>query len=438
MPELYEFQNKLVANTRTSWINGHHRPCIVLPCGGGKSVIAADVAKRTTKAGNHVLFIVHRQELCAQIESTFKWWGVEMEGCKVGMVQTVSRHLDREPEPKLIITDENHHCLASSYRKIYDRWPNAYMFGITATPERLDGQGLKDINDDLVIGPQVSWLIEHNYLAPEDYYTFDLIQGGKIVRGDFDANSVKITAAEMNNVVETYLKRANGLKSVCYLPTVKKSIEMAETFRRYGIPAEHFDGQTPHGEREKIVERFRSGKTLVLCNVDLVSEGFDVPDCSCSMLCRPTQSLTLHIQQSMRCMRYRQGKRAVVLDFVRNVGRHGLPEDERVWTLEGKKRQGRMSLGAPVKTCPECYRTVPANVQYCPECGHLFEGRKAKKQEDLALELRKVEKGKLKTVYLTPADCKSYTDLMAYAKAHGYKRGWAYYQAKARGFWVPS
>lgn len=436
MPELYAFQNALVSNTRASWVAGHHRPCIVLPCGGGKSVIAADIAKRTTDAGNRVLFIVHRKELCEQIRATFKWWGVDMEGCNVGMVQTVSRHLDQEPEPKLIITDENHHCLASGYKKIYNKWPDAYMFGITATPERLDGQGLKDINDDLVIGPQASWLIDNGYLAPEDYYTFDLIQGGKIVRGDFDANSVKITAAEMNNVVETYLKRAEGLKGVCYLPTVQKSIEMAKTFQRYNIPAEHFDAKTPKAEREKIIERFRTGETLILCNVDLISEGFDVPDCSCSMLCRPTQSLTLHIQQSMRCMRYRPGKRAVILDFVRNVGRHGLPEDDRTWTLEGKKRQGRMQMGAPVKTCPECYRTVPANSPFCPECGHRFEAAK-KKQEDLALELRKVEKGYIKTDYLTVATCKNYHDLLMYAKSHGYKPGWAYYQAKARGFRTP-
>lgn len=433
MQELYDFQKELVDRTHRSWLTSHKRPCIVLPCGGGKSVIAAEIAKRTTQAGNRVLFIVHRKELCDQIRRTFSWWGVDMEGCNVGMVQTVTRHLDDEPEPRLIITDENHHCMANGYRRIYEKWPNAYMFGITATPERLDGQGLKDINDDLVIGPSATWLIENHYLAPEDYYTFDLISGGRIRMGDFDPNSVKITAAEQNNVAETYLKLASGRKGVCYLPTVKKSIEMAETFRQHGVQAEHFDGTTEKAARDRIIERFRTGETMILCNVDLVSEGFDVPDCSCSMLCRPTQSLTLHIQQSMRCMRYQPEKTAIILDFVRNVARHGLPDQDRVWTLEGKKRKGRMASDAPVKTCPECYRTLPASVPFCPLCGHVFE-RKARNQEDLALELKKVEKPKLQTNYLTLATCRNYSDLRQYAKLAGYKPGWAYYQAKARGW----
>ena len=433
---LYDFQNELVERTHRSWITGHKRPCIVLPCGGGKSVIAAEIAKRTTDAGNRVLFIVHRKELCDQIRNTFSWWGVDMEGCNVGMVQTITRHLDEEQAPRLIITDENHHCMASGYRRIYEKWPGAFMFGITATPERLDGQGLKDINDDLVIGPSATWLIDNHYLAPEDYYTFNVISGGKIRMGEFDPNDIRITAAEQNNVAQTYLRLAEGRKAVCYLPTVKKSVEMAETFRKHGIPAEHFDGTTPKAERDSIIEKFRTGETMILCNVDLVSEGFDVPDCSCSMLCRPTQSLTLHIQQSMRCMRYQPDKKAVILDFVRNVERHGLPDQDRVWTLEGKKRKGRMPSAAPVKTCPECYRTVPANVSFCPECGHLFEARK-RQQQDLALELRKVEKAKIHTNYFTLEMCRDYTDLLKYAKMRGYKKGWAYYQAKARGWWVP-
>lgn len=436
MPNLYDFQSELVDRTRKSWRTGHKRPCIVLPCGGGKSVIAAEVAKRTTQAGNRVLFIVHRRELCEQIRNTFSWWGVDMEACNVGMVQTVARHLDTEPEPRLIITDENHHCMANGYKKIYKKWPDAFMFGITATPERLDGQGLGDINDDLVIGPSATWLIDNHYLAPEDYYTFNVIDAGRIRMGEFDPNDIRITAAEQNNVAQTYLRLAEGRKGVCYMPTVKKSVEMAETFRRHGIAAEHFDGTTPDAERKSIIERFRTGETMILCNVDLVSEGFDVPDCSCSLLCRPTQSLTLHIQQSMRCMRYQPGKKAVILDFVRNVERHGLPDQDRCWTLEGKKRKGRMPSEAPVKTCPECYRTVPGNAPFCPECGFRF-AAKERRQQDLAIELRKVEKPKIQANYLTLESCRNYSDLVQYAKMRGFKKGWAYYQAKAKGWWYP-
>ena len=93
--------------------------------GGGKSIIVADMAKKATQKGNRVLFLVHRKELCDQIDKTFRSWGVNMKLCKIMMVQTASRRLKNIPEPQLIITDENHHCLANSYKRIYERFPNA-------------------------------------------------------------------------------------------------------------------------------------------------------------------------------------------------------------------------------------------------------------------------------------------------------------------------
>ena len=99
----------MINNVRNSYRHGKKSPCIVLPCGGGKSIIVAEMAKRTTDNGKRVLFIVHRKELCDQIRNTFSRWGVDMELCEIGMVQTVCRHLDEMPAPSLIITDENHH-----------------------------------------------------------------------------------------------------------------------------------------------------------------------------------------------------------------------------------------------------------------------------------------------------------------------------------------
>ena len=144
--QLRPYQNDLIDRVRQSYLQGFKAPCIVLPCGGGKSVIVADIAKKTTLKGNRVLFIVHRKELCEQIENTFKWWGVDMSLCIVAMVQTVSRRLDKIKPPSLIITDENHHSLANSYKKIYEAFPNAKRVGVTATPIRLDGSGLADVN----------------------------------------------------------------------------------------------------------------------------------------------------------------------------------------------------------------------------------------------------------------------------------------------------
>ena len=167
---LIPYQSELVEQTRQAWREGYHAPCIVLGCGGGKSVIVAEIARRTTFNGKKVLFLVHRQELVQQIIRTFIRWGVDMNYCDVMMVQTATRRIKKLSKPALIITDENHHSLALSYKKIYDAFPDVLRVGVTATPVRLNGDGLGDVNDKLIIGPSTKWLIDHNCLAPYDYY----------------------------------------------------------------------------------------------------------------------------------------------------------------------------------------------------------------------------------------------------------------------------
>ena len=138
-------------------------------------------------------------------------------------------------------------------------------------------------------------------------------------------------------MVKHYKKLSDGKQAICYCSNIKQSIKMAAEFNQAGIVAKHIDGETPKAEREAAIEYFRQGKIMVLCNVDLISEGFDVPDCNTAILLRPTQSYGLFIQQSMRCMRYKEGKIAVIIDHVGNVGRFGTPDMEREWTLDPKK-----------------------------------------------------------------------------------------------------
>ena len=218
---LRPYQVDLENRVRQAYREGCRSPCIVLPCGGGKSVIIADIARQTTAKGNRVLFLVHRRELCDQIRSTFTWWGVNMRLCDIMMVQTAARRLDRLPKPQLIITDENHHCLAGTYRKIYDYFPDCRRVGVTATPVRLNGDGLGDVNDRLIIGVSAKWLIENHCLAPYDYYAPSLVDlsEAKISRGEFDASSVEklmLKKAVFGNVIEYYRKLADGKQAICY------------------------------------------------------------------------------------------------------------------------------------------------------------------------------------------------------------------------------
>lgn len=441
--QLRDYQLDLVNQVHNAWRQGFRRPCIVLPCGGGKSIITADMAKRTTERGKRVLFLVHRRELCEQIENTFRAYGVDMTLCQVGMVQTVTRRLQKIPRPDLIITDENHHCLAASYKRIYEYF-NAHCVGVTATPVRLNGGGLGEINDCLLVGISAKELIERNCLSPYEYYAPPVadLSGIKSRNGDYAPEDIEQALAKPHiygDVIKYYKRLSEGKKAICYCATVKHSKDMAEAFREAGINAAHIDGNTPTGERAEKISAFRSGAIQILCNVDLISEGFDVPDCNTSILLRPTKSLTLYIQQSMRCMRYQEGKTAIIIDHVGNVHRHGLPDTEREWTLDPKppkKQQNKVS----VRQCPECFCThVPAPI--CPNCGHSYaamerEQLREKREAELKRIVQKEHDRRLKlkvSKYSSPDECRTYRELSAMADIKGYAHGWAWHKAVEMG-----
>lgn len=442
--ELRDYQSDLINRLFKAYSDGYKAPCIVLPCGGGKSVIVAAVAKRFTDEGKTVLFLVHRKELCEQIEKTFFNFGVDMKLCRIVMVQTMTRRLRNASVPDLIITDENHHSKAVTYKRVYDAFPVTKRVGVTATPERTDGSGLIDVNDILIEGITAKELITQNYLSPYDYYAPNIkMPKFRIKHGDFDISQVMDFFRDniriiYGDVLKHYKKLASGKQAICYLPGIEISKETAELFNADGIRASHIDGDTPKAERKRIINDFRDGRIKILCNVDLISEGFDVPDCECVILLRPTKSLILYIQQSMRCMRYKEGKRAIIIDHVNNIALHGFPDADREWKLEGhpKKKTGEM----PVKTCPQCFACVPMGTVECPHCGHVFtvEKRKSSIEYDREFELVRLETAEKRVrFYLSPKECQTVEELKIYARQHGYKPGWVWFQQKSRG-WLGS
>ncbi len=319
------------------------------PAGSGKTATMAEIARMTTERGNEVLFIVHRREIVEQVKRTFTAWGVNMNHCYVGMVQTVTRRLEKLKPPQLILCDEAHHSLAISYKRIFERFPEASLVGFTATPSRLSGNGMGEVYQDLILGPKVDWLIDNNYLAPFDYYAPTLIDVNKLKRdstGDFSNKSmddaIKVRAI-FGNVLKTYKRLAENTKTIVYTHNVQSSIDTAKAFNAAGYPAEQVDGKTSVKTRSRVMNSFRTGKTLILVNAELFGEGVDVPDCQTVIMLRPTDSLTLFIQQSMRGMRYRPGKRAVIIDHVANVWRFGPPDMPRNWTLDNRKKNARVS-----------------------------------------------------------------------------------------------
>ncbi|HDU0973054.1 TPA: DEAD/DEAH box helicase [Listeria monocytogenes] len=408
--------------------------------GAGKSVILSEIIRMTTHNKNHVLFLVHRKELIDQIRNTLIMNEVDMSYVKLGMVQTIVRRLNKTSEPSLIIIDESHHVLANSYKKIIHHFSKAKVVGFTATPVRINGGGLGDINDTLIEKVNVKWLIENQFLAHYKYYAPEIVQTETLNvkrTGEFDMTSLDDQFNKRmiwGDVIKHYQKLANGEQAILYASSLYQSQKMAASFEQVGITAAHIDGKTPKAERDHIIQQFRNGEIKVLCNLDLIGEGFDVPDCSTVIMLRPTQSLSLYIQQSMRGMRYRPEKTSIIIDHVGNVSRFGLPDMERTWTLEPKKGSNSKKAEAPVKICPDCFMTVLSSNKQCEHCGHEFKVEAKPIQIDDAAELQEITEPIFQVDYSSPNDCKNMKELYEYAKQHNYKRGWAYHQGKVRGF----
>lgn len=440
--ELREYQTELINNIRKSIKTGNKSIVAVLGCGGGKSVIQAEIARSAAAKGNWVLFLVHRNELCRQIADTFTRHGVDMNLCSVTMVQTASRHLDAIPEPSLIITDEAHHSTANTYRKIYDRFPNAVKLGFTATPVRLGRGGLGDVYDDLITSVSTKWLIDNHYLSPYKYYSVKLADTSSlhIKSGEYKADEV---ACLMQNkfiygeTVKQWERLAKNKKTIVYCASIEASKMTAEEFSNAGYISYSLDGSTPKNERADVMERFRKGQIQILCNCELFGEGLDVPDCECTVILRPTQSLTLHIQQSMRSMRYMPDKTAIIIDHVGNCYLHGLPDDDRKWSLESKIKQENT---VKIRECKNCFAVYPPTISKCPYCGYEAVKevqRKDKKTVEIDLvELHRQED--IKNTRLSDAVLDTWAEIVDFQKIKGYKFAWCIRYAAAHDIPIPS
>lgn len=438
--ELREYQADMIDDIKSEIRNGHKSICAVLGCGGGKSVIQGMIAKSATDKGNRVLFLVHRKELCQQISSTFNQCGVDFNLCNIGMVQTVTRHLPEMDAPKIIITDEAHHALSDSYMRIYNYFPEALRLGFTATPLRMNEGGLGRVFDSLVEGVSTEWLICNGYLSPYTYYSVTLADtsGLHVKRGDYVSSELAGLMERKviyGDTVKTWLERANNGQTIVYCASVAASMATADEFRGSGIIAEHLDGTANSDHRSQVVEDFRNGKIKVLCNCDLFGEGFDVPDCSAVVLLRPTKSLTLHVQQSMRSMRYMPDKKAVIIDHVGNVFEHGLPDTVREWTLNEKSKLKKDKK--LIKVCPACGACIPIRYMICPACEYKFEKQEREAPERKYGDFSEITQEMLYANYSNYRKCKTFEELCAFQKARKYRFGWVLYKCEELGIEIP-
>lgn len=448
---LRDYQIDGIDQMRKLFLLGFKKIVYVAPCGSGKTMVFVFMSNSAAKRGKRTIFLVHRQELIKQASESLTALGVAHgiiapghpltnDLVQVASVQTLVRRLDKIDIPDMIIIDEAHHATATTWTKIIAYFADAYVVGLTATPSRLNGQGLGDVFQELVLGPSAKSLIDQGHLAPYKYYAPPIkadLDGISITMGDFDSAEIADRMDKpsvVGDAVEHYSKLADNMQAIAYCSSIQHSKNMANAFSAAGYIAKHLDGKTPTAERDQAMQDFKDGKIKILTNVDLFGEGVDVPAMECVILQRPTASLTLYIQQSMRGMRADKNnpdKMAVILDHVGNVFRHGLPDEDRVWSLESKKRGKKdkePSIG--IKTCPECYAAHDPG-PICPECGFIYPVR-SRELEESDGDLKEITAIDKKERRIDVGKCKTIEDLKKIAADRGYKSSWVHIQAKLK------
>jgi superfamily II DNA or RNA helicase len=374
-------------------------------------------------------FLVHRKELIDQTSTSFEHMGVPHSfvaakrpydptaATLLAGVQTLVNRLDVVLPPNLLIADECHHSVSATWSRVFDANPDAFILGFTATPERLDGKGLDQHFDIMLVGPSPGELIARGFLSPFDYYAPSLPDFSG-VRTEQHAEAIMDRPELIGNMVEHYLRLAKGQSGLLFAHSIQHSKDLVDAFNAEGVRAAHMDGDMSDTERERVDAMLRNRDIDLMSSVALVGEGYDVPDVVYCGIGRRTQSLGWFKQMAGRVLRpvYADGwnidtdaarlaaiaagpkPRAVIADHAANVFTHGFPDDEVEWSLEGRSARARTGVNDdadPVRQCLGCFRVYPSTAKACPGCGatQSTTPREIKQREG---ELQKLERESLR------------------------------------------
>ena len=464
--DLYGHQDELLDGGRGK-LRVVQSVMLQMATGGGKTPTGAFAAKSAADKGNSVIWTCPRREIVYQTSQTFTKLDIRHSFIAanahynprllvhIASIDTLVNRLDALKPPRLLIIDECHHSPARGWSRVIE-WAKAggaKIIGLTATPWRLDGGGFTHLFDAMVQGPPVSWLIEKGYLS--DYrlfapFTPDLSQV-HIRAGDYVTSEVEAIMggkAVVGNCVDHYRRYADGKRAAVFAVSIPHSQQIADQFTAAGIPAAHIDAGTPDAVRRQHILNFATGHTKVVVNVGLLSEGFDLSAIAgrdapieCVILMRPTQSLSLYLQQVGRALR-RKPYPAIIIDMVGSCARHGLPDHPHEWSLGARAKKGRSGKSdapaALVKKCSGCDVMIALALAVCPHCGTAQESGTAaptRKLDQIDGELREIDREAARRERLKDqAGAKSLDELIALGKAKGYKNAekWASYVWTAR------
>jgi ATP-dependent helicase IRC3 len=365
MIELRDYQHEAIAAVADRYRQGVRRPLVSLPTGTGKTVIFASLASRAMQRGNGVLVLAHRDELLTQAADKMRQVDGRLDELAVGLVkaeadqwdrpvvvasvQTLGRQarLDRVTRKfALIIVDEAHHAAADSYQRIlkglgsFDA-DGPLTLGVTATPQRADSLSLDTTFQEVVYHRDILSMIRAGYLCDLKGVQIKLdaldlsgikTRGGDYVEGQV-AQALEAAEAPLHGV-RAWRQYASSRKTIVFTPTIALAHEFAAEFRKAGVRAEGLSGETPRDERRRILADLHTGAVQVVCNAQVLTEGFDEPSVDCIMIARPTKSQPLYVQMVGRGTRIYPGKDdCLVMDLVGATERMDLTTLPRLFGL---------------------------------------------------------------------------------------------------------
>lgn len=411
------YQVKAVDDCRQAYRDGASAVLLVVPTGGGKTVIGSLVVGGAVARGLRVLWLAGRRELVDQAASRMPVpAGVVMAGrpeargapVQVASVDTLAER-GAVPEADLVVYDEAHHVNAPTSRAVLAANPRAKVLGLTATPIRSDGTALGDVFERLVVGPSVRELIAEGHLVPCEVLA-----------------PPKKKQALAASPAEAWLRLAGGRPGFVFAATIAESRAVVEALRARGVQAAHVDGETPTREREATVEAFRAGRLTVLSSVYVFTEGVDVPRAEVCLLARGCGHAGTYLQMVGRVLRPAPGKAsALLIDLMGSVHQHGLPDDDRVWSLEGEPvRQAERAVA--IAQCMACAATWRSGTRRdCPRCGAELPAPEALEvAEDVLGSARVAMPAPTRPLASQAEKDRELQRLRALARQRGYKRAW--------------
>ncbi len=456
LPELRDYQHKGLALLRQAFLDGHRKIVLDAATGSGKGVWYIHLVHNGLTKGKRVLLVMKRRQLVFQTSERFSKCGIRnsiIMGNEKGFnpaipfqicsIDTVSNRLEKDPEFfksfDMVIVDECHDTTSPTYRNFLESFlPGTLFIGLTATLFKV-GKKYQDFWDCAVRPIEAYQLVERGFLVPCELYIPEKkidVTGIKIsaLTGDYDTKELSLRASKLEvigDIIEGYKKFCDGEPAIAFCVDKAHAISLADEFNYRGIPASSADESTPQKERDRIIDDFKKGIIKVITNVNIFSTGVDIPEACAGLMCRPTRSEILWIQQCGRIFRpYRKcGKchsqydnsdrcnhcgfdrpsfikrSGKIVDFANNYSRLNHPYMVRYPQIkpetEETKKKREEKLKPLSKNCSKCFRPFEAKFIKCPYpgCGQ--------DNEDLPAELFKTKKGEI-----VPYD--DYTEVLNY------------------------